>query len=209
MLDRTDVPDAVTAVAGDGVPRSLQLPSIVPVVQTVQPIPHSAAPAATLERDLVFMDQALEEARRAMAEDEVPIGCVVVAGAGAGAGGDLVTGGDLVIGRGHNLTRTRCDPTAHAELLAISAAARSTGDMRLTGATVYTTVEPCFMCAGALSHARVSRVVWGVRDPKFGACRSLGDVLTDPRLNHRIEHSEGVRAGEARDLLQQFFRSKR
>ena len=81
--------------------------------------------------------------------------------------------------------------------------------MRLVDATVYTTVEPCFMCAGALSHARVARVVWGVRDPKFGGCASLGEVLTDPRLNHQVEWSEGVCADEARELLQSFFRSKR
>ncbi len=148
------------------------------------------------EEDLTYMDLALLEARRAEAQDEVPIGAVIVAGG-------------RVIGRGHNRTRSDATPLAHAELLAIGEAVRATGDARLVGATVYTTVEPCFMCAGALSHARVARVVWGVRDPKFGGCASLGAVLSDPRLNHRAEVTEGVRADEARDLLQTFFRSKR
>ncbi len=143
-----------------------------------------------------FMALALDEARRAEALDEVPIGAVIVL---AGE----------VVARAHNLTRTRKDPTAHAEMLAIHAAVRETDDLRLVGATVYTTVEPCFMCAGALSHARVERVVWGVRDEKFGGCVSLGQVLCDPRLNHRATITEGVHAEEARALLQSFFRSKR
>ncbi|MCH2105978.1 MAG: tRNA adenosine(34) deaminase TadA [Planctomycetes bacterium] len=143
------------------------------------------------------MRLALEEARLAAeVSDEVPIGAVVV------------LDGE-VIARAHNQTRAQTDPTAHAELVAIRAAAQSEGSMRLVDATVYTTVEPCFMCAGALSHARVARVVWGVRDPKFGGCASLGEVLTDPRLNHQVEWSEGVCADEARELLQSFFRSKR
>jgi tRNA(adenine34) deaminase len=142
------------------------------------------------------MALALDEARAAEREDEVPIGAVVV------LAGRLVA-------RAHNSTRTRCDPTAHAEILALSKAARKLGAQRLPGAVVYTTVEPCFMCAGALSHARVARVVWGVRDPKFGGCASLGHVLSDPRLNHRAETTEGVCADEARTLLQEFFRKKR
>jgi tRNA(adenine34) deaminase len=142
------------------------------------------------------MRLALSEAHAAERVDEVPIGAVVV------LDGRLVA-------RAHNLTRTRCDPTAHAEILALSKAARKLGAQRLPGAVVYTTVEPCFMCAGALSHARVARVVWGVRDPKFGGCVSLGHVLSDARLNHRAETTEGVCADEARALLQQFFRKKR
>jgi tRNA(adenine34) deaminase len=142
------------------------------------------------------MSLALAAARDAEALDEVPIGTIVVLDG-------------VVVGRGHNLTRTRFDPTAHAEVIAISQAATRMRAMRLPGAVVYTTVEPCFMCAGALSHARVARVVWAVRDPKFGGCVSLGTVLDDPRLNHRIEYTEGVRADEARELLQEFFRKKR
>jgi tRNA(adenine34) deaminase len=146
--------------------------------------------------DAVGMGAALAEARAARDADEVPIGAVVVLGG-------------RVIGRGRNATRSSVDPTAHAELLAIRAAAAEVGAQRLVGATVYTTVEPCFMCAGALVHARVARVVWAVRDPKFGAGASLGTVLTDPRLNHRCEVAEGVRADEARELLTTFFEGKR
>lgn len=151
---------------------------------------------ATLARDEYWMRLALEEARRAGAADEVPIGAV------------LIRGG-RVLSRGRNATRARRDPTAHAEIVALVAATRATGDLRLPGTTLYTTVEPCFMCAGALVHARVDRVVWGVRDPKFGGAASLGEVLTDPRANHRAEVSEGVGADEARLLLLEFFRSKR
>jgi tRNA(adenine34) deaminase len=142
------------------------------------------------------MRLALDAARTARDLDEVPIGAIVVLDG-------------LVVGVGHNRTRQTLDPTAHAEMIAVSEAARRVGAMRLPGAVVYTTVEPCFMCAGALSHARIARVVWAVRDPKFGGCVSLGNVLDDPRLNHRIEHTEGVQADEARALLQEFFRKKR
>jgi tRNA(adenine34) deaminase len=146
--------------------------------------------------DEAFMALALEEARRAAAQEEVPVGAVIV-----------LEG--TVIARAHNETRARRDPTSHAEMLVISRAAAATGDMRLVGATIYSTVEPCFMCAGALSHARIERAVWGVRDPKFGACASLGEVLTDTRLNHRARITEGVLADEARGLLLEFFQSKR
>jgi len=142
------------------------------------------------------MRLALEQARLAEAADEVPIGCVIV------------LDGE-VIAAAHNQTRTLKDPTAHAEILALRAAARRMSAMRLPGATVYTTVEPCFMCAGACSHARASRVVWGVPDPKFGGCVSLGNVLTHEGLNHRAEITEGVCADEAKTLIQQFFRKIR
>jgi tRNA(adenine34) deaminase len=146
--------------------------------------------------DRRYMALALEEAKRAARRDEVPIGAIVVREG-------------VVLGRAHNLTRTHADPTAHAEMLAISQAARRLGVMRLVGATVYTTVEPCFMCAGALVHARVKRVVWAVRDSKFGGCASLGQVLTHPESNHQVEWHEGTLAEPARDLLQSFFRSIR
>lgn len=142
------------------------------------------------------MGLALDEARAAEAEDEVPIGALIVLG-------------ERVVARAHNSTHARRDPTAHAELLALSAAARGERALRLPGATVYTTVEPCFMCAGALLHARVERVVWAVRDPKFGGCASLGEILSHPRANHRVAITEDVRADEARALLQTFFRKKR
>jgi tRNA(adenine34) deaminase len=158
-------------------------------VQAVQTFPVH-------EHDQACMDLALAEARAARAADEVPVGCVVARDG-------------QVLGRGHNRTRSSGDPTEHAELAAIRAALRAAGEARLVGATVYTTLEPCFMCAGALLHARVARVVWAVRDPKFGGCASLGNVLGDPRANHRAEITEGVGAEEARTLLQEFFRSKR
>ena len=142
------------------------------------------------------MALALAEAECAYREDEVPIGAVIV------------RDGE-VLGRGRNRTRELCDPTAHAEIEALREATRTTGEARLPGAVCYTTVEPCFMCAGALSHGRIARVVWGVRDPKFGGCASLGNVLTDERLNHRAQITEGVQADAARTLLQEFFRSKR
>jgi tRNA(adenine34) deaminase len=146
--------------------------------------------------DTAGMAFALVLARRAAQFDEVPVGAI------------LVRDG-RVVAAAHNETRARCDPTAHAELLCVQRACARLGAARLPGAVVYSTVEPCFLCAGALSHARVARVVWAVRDPKFGGCVSLGAVLTDPRLNHRARITEGVGADEARALLQQFFRSKR
>ncbi|MCZ6598606.1 MAG: nucleoside deaminase [Planctomycetota bacterium] len=146
--------------------------------------------------DASYMDLALIEARSARAAEEVPVGAVIV------------RDGE-VVGRGRNRTRELRDPTAHAEMNAIREAARTIGYERLEGCTVYSTVEPCFMCAGALVLARVTRVVWAVRDPKFGGSVSLGNVLGDPRLNHRAEVAEGVRAEEARTLLQEFFREKR
>jgi len=123
--------------------------------------------------------------------------------------GAVVVREGRVVGRGHNRTRVDRDPTAHAEMRAIVEATAATGYERLTGCTVYCTVEPCFMCAGALSQARVARVVWAVRDPKFGGCASLGAVLTDPRLNHRAAIAEGLRAEESRALLVDFFREAR
>jgi tRNA(adenine34) deaminase len=159
--------------------------------------PNATASAAQdIAEDLRWMRAALEEAACAADADEVPIGAVVVLGG-------------RIVGRAHNRTRTLADPTAHAELLAISAAARGLGAMRLPGAVLYSTVEPCFMCAGALVHARIERVVWAVRDPKFGGCASLGAVLDAPGQNHTVEHQEGVCADEARELLVKFFQRKR
>jgi tRNA(adenine34) deaminase len=152
--------------------------------------------AASLEADEAFMGLALAEARAAAAEDEVPIGAVIVRDG-------------VVLGSGRNATRAGSDPTAHAEILAVRAAAQANGYQRLDGCTVYSTVEPCFMCAGALVHARVARLVFGVRDPKFGGVVSLGNVLGDARLNHRAPWTEGVCAGECRELLVEFFRAKR
>jgi tRNA(adenine34) deaminase len=151
---------------------------------------------ALSERDERYMRLALAEARAAGAADEVPIGAVIVRG-------------DEVVARAGNRVRAEGDPSAHAELLALRAAARALGAVRLVDCVAYSTVEPCFMCAGALVHARLACAVFAVRDPKFGACVSLGRVLDHPRANHRLEVREGVLAAEARALLQEFFRARR
>src|SRR4051812_3427405 len=142
------------------------------------------------------MADALSEARAAADEGEVPIGSVVVADG-------------RIVGRGRNAREARADPTAHAEVLALQDAARSLGRWRLSGATVYATLEPCPMCAGALVNARVDRLVYAVPDPKAGAVDTLFDVVRSPRLNHRVEVSSGVLAGECGELLKEFFRGRR
>lgn len=159
-----------------------------------------------MQDDSYYMGLALDEARAAAKLGEVPVGCVIV---GPSEVGDDGGGEPRILARAHNRTRTDKTPLGHAELLAIQAAVTATGYERLLGATVYVTLEPCFMCAGALVHARVARVVWGARDPKFGGCASLGEVLTDPRLNHRARTTEGVLHDECRDLLVDFFRARR
>ncbi|MEO0661112.1 MAG: nucleoside deaminase [Planctomycetota bacterium] len=146
--------------------------------------------------DVAGMTLALALAEEAARADEVPIGAVVVRDG-------------ALLGAARNACRGRTSAVAHAEMLALDEAFRRTGDMRLPGAVVYTTVEPCFMCAGALSHARVDRVVWAARDPKFGGAASLGAVLTDTRLNHVAEVREGLFEKEAAALLRDFFRAKR
>lgn len=143
-----------------------------------------------------WMRAALDEAMLAAEEDEVPVGAVVVLDG-------------RIIGRGHNRTEATHDPTAHAEILAIGAAAAALGDWRLTGADLYVTLEPCAMCAGAMQLGRVRRVVFGPRDPKFGACGSVLNVVEAPRLNHQVEVVEGVLAAESRFALRSFFRKLR
>jgi tRNA(adenine34) deaminase len=145
--------------------------------------------------DSGFMRLALEQAELAGAAGEVPIGSVVVRDG-------------VVLGAGFNQPIAGVDPTAHAEILALRAAARAAGNYRLPGAALYATVEPCLMCMGAIVHARVARVVYGVADVKGGAVRSLLDPATLP-LNHRFEAVEGVLADDCRRLLQEFFRSRR
>jgi tRNA(adenine34) deaminase len=142
------------------------------------------------------MQRALEEARVARDLAEVPIGAVIT------VNGELYA-------EAHNLTRTNSDPTAHAELLALRAAAQKLGDWRLAGATLYVTLEPCAMCAGAMVLARVERLVFGTFDPKAGMCGSLGCIAQDPRLNHRLEITAEVLQEEAAELLRTFFRERR
>jgi tRNA(adenine34) deaminase len=142
------------------------------------------------------MREALEQARHALRADEVPVGAVVV-----------IDG--VLVARAHNAPIALSDPTAHAEVLALRAAARQVGNYRLTGATLYATVEPCAMCAGAALQARVARVVFGASDPKAGAVGSLYRLHDDPRLNHRMTVSGGVLANECAALLSAFFERRR
>lgn len=143
-----------------------------------------------------FMRMALEEARAAAEEGEVPIGAVVV------CDGEVVA-------RAHNRRETDLDPSAHAEFSAMVAASRALGRWRLTGCTIYVTLEPCLMCAGLMVNARVGRCVYGASDPKAGALGTLYDVSCDPRLNHEFPVTAGVLAQESSDLLRGFFRARR
>jgi len=142
------------------------------------------------------MALALDEARRAECEGEVPIGAVVVLDG-------------RLIGRGYNAPIARHDPTAHAEIVALRAAAQEARNYRLTGATLYATIEPCTMCCGAALHARIARLVYGADDAKAGAVRSLHRLLDDARLNHHVDVTAGVRAEECGARLSAFFRAKR
>jgi tRNA(adenine34) deaminase len=142
------------------------------------------------------MSEALGEARRSLSWGDVPIGAVVA-------------DEHRVLGRAGNERERRGDPTAHAEILAVREAAEALGTWRLSGCTLYVTLEPCAMCAGAAVLARLDRVVFGARDPKAGFGGSLGDLLRDPRLNHRTEVVEGVLAEECAELLREFFRGRR
>jgi tRNA(adenine34) deaminase len=144
----------------------------------------------------VWMDRAVAEAKRAARRDEVPVGAVVV------------RGGE-VIASAHNLRESEQDPTAHAELLALRQAAAVLGSWRLEGCTLYVTLEPCTMCAGAIVLARLPALVYAAADPKAGAVGSLFDVARDPRLNHEVDVTSGVMAEECAALLTTFFRAKR
>jgi tRNA(adenine34) deaminase len=142
------------------------------------------------------MREALDEARRGLGAGEVPVGAVVVMG-------------EQIVGRAHNAPLALSDPTAHAEVLALRAAGVKCENYRLTGATLYSTVEPCAMCCGAALHARVARVVYGALDPKAGAVVSLYRLLDDARLNHRAVAVGGVLADDSAALLRQFFETRR
>lgn len=143
-----------------------------------------------------FMREALIEAQKAYALGEVPVGAVVVLGG-------------RIIGRGHNERETLKDPTAHAEILALRQAAQSRGSWRLEGATLYVTLEPCPMCAGALVQSRVERVYHGADDPKAGSAGSLLNLLQFPGFNHQVKITAGILEQECRKILQDFFQAKR
>lgn len=142
------------------------------------------------------MARALDLARRAEEQGEVPVGAVIVLHG-------------RVLGEGHNRTVTDADPTAHAEVVAIRAAAVEMGDWRLLDTTLYVSLEPCAMCAGAIVLARIERVVFATPDPKAGMGGSLDNLLQDERLNHRCDVHSGVRASESSDMLKAFFRARR
>jgi len=146
--------------------------------------------------DETFMREALTLARQAAEAGEVPVGAVVVKDG-------------AVIGRGHNQPVSSRDPTAHAEVVALRAAAQRIGNYRLAGCVLYVTLEPCAMCAGAILHARISRVVYGAADPKAGACGSVVNLFADSRLNHHATLVGGVMADGAGKLLQDFFSVRR
>lgn len=154
---------------------------------------HPASDASAMLR---FMRLALREAQRGAREGEVPVGAVVVQG-------------DRVVARAHNRPLHLKDPSAHAEILALRRAARKLGNYRLTGCTLYATIEPCAMCAGAIVQARLRRVVYGAHDPKAGANGSTLTVLNHPNLNHQVEVVTGVLAEDCADIVREFFRGRR
>jgi len=143
-----------------------------------------------------YMQEAVKEAIKALDKDEVPVGAVCVYEG-------------RIIARGHNQMRTLKDPTAHAEMIAITAAAEHLKQVRLNGVTIYVTIEPCSMCTGALVLARVDEIVYGADDPKTGACGSVVDLASHPVLNHQIKVTKGIMKEDAVQLLQEFFKSKR
>ena len=143
-----------------------------------------------------FMTAALEEAARARAAGDVPIGAVIAKG-------------EQIVAAAHNRRIVDADPTAHAEVLAIRAAARALGDWSLSGCTLVVTLEPCCMCAGAIVLARIDRLVYGAADPKAGAVETLYRLCCDPRLNHQVQVVAGVRAAECGEILTDFFRQQR
>jgi tRNA(adenine34) deaminase len=160
----------------------------MPPINTLQ-----TNPAGT---DELFMEEALRAAQRALEAGEVPVGAVVVCEG-------------KIIGRGGNRNLTDCDPTAHAEIIALREAGAALGNHRLEGCELFATIEPCAMCAGALVHARLKRLIYGADDAKAGAIRSVMQVLNHPSLNHGMEIRAGVLAGRCAEVLQVFFRSRR
>jgi tRNA(adenine34) deaminase len=150
----------------------------------------------SFDDNALWMRMALREAEKAAEIGEVPVGSVIVLD-------------NRIIGRGYNQTEKLKDPTAHAEILAITSACQAVGDWRLDDAVVYCTLEPCSMCAGAAVLARIAKIVYGAADPKFGACGSIFNIPVDPRLNHRIEIESGVLAEDVAEMMRAFFRDVR
>ncbi|MFA5093487.1 MAG: tRNA adenosine(34) deaminase TadA [Candidatus Omnitrophota bacterium] len=149
-----------------------------------------------IDKHIIFMQEALKEARKAFSEDEVPVGAVIVHE-------------DKIIARGHNQIERLKDPTAHAEIIAITSAANFLGTKWLNGASLYVTIEPCSMCAGALVLARIKNLYFGACDPKTGACGSVVNITNHKKLNHKITVTKGILEAECSYLLKDFFSRKR
>ena len=149
-----------------------------------------------MQQDYDYMKIALEEAEAAFLKDEVPVGAVVVYEG-------------KILARTHNSPISLKDPSAHAEMLALRQAAKTIGNYRLVGAELYVTLEPCIMCAGAIVHSRLARVIFGARDPKCGAVTSLYNILTDKRLNHQVGVTEGILQEDCGEIMSRFFQQKR
>ena len=158
-----------------------------PKTKDLRPLPPS---------DELWMEEALRCAQRALEAGEVPVGAVIVCDG-------------RIVARGSNRNITDSDPTAHAEIIALREACADVGNYRLEECELFSTIEPCAMCAGAMVHARIKRLVYGADDPKAGAVHSIMQLLNHPRLNHRIEVQSGVLAGRSAEMLQEFFRSRR
>jgi tRNA(adenine34) deaminase len=165
----------------------MQLPYHTKVIVALFPLCYN-----TGVEDAAWMREALAEAERALAQGDVPVGAVAVRDG-------------AIVGRGHNRKEADGDPTAHAEMIALREAARALGGWRLVGVTLYCTLEPCPMCAGAMMAARLPRLVYGADDPKAGAAGSVVELLRDPRFNHRVAVARGVLAEESQALLERFF----
>ncbi|WP_263418813.1 tRNA adenosine(34) deaminase TadA [Terriglobus albidus] len=150
-----------------------------------------------MPEDLDYLNAAIEEARAAELGGEVPIGCVVVSPTGE------------LVGRGQNRVMRDQDPTAHAEIVALREAGKALSNYRLSGCTLYVTLEPCAMCAGAILHARIARLVYAAPDPKAGACGSVLSVMNHPQLNHRVDVMSGLLAEECGEILRSFFKARR
>ena len=148
------------------------------------------------QTDMRYMRAALDKAGEALAVGEIPVGAIVVVG-------------DVIAGTGHNHSIRSCDPTAHAEIVALREAAKAAGNYRISDATVYVTLEPCPMCIGAMLHARIRRLVFGAYDPRAGAAGSVVDLCSDRRFNHRVEVNGGLLAEECGKLLSEFFAARR
>ena len=147
--------------------------------------------------DIKYMELAIEQARMAARHGEVPVGAVLVDGMGQ------------ILAKACNMPIRQCDPTAHAEILVLRQGAKKIGNYRLTGTTLYVTLEPCPMCAGAIVLARIKRLVYGIEDPKAGACGTVFNLIQDPRLNHCLVLDQGVLGAECKALIQNFFQERR